>query len=563
MDSHTMAHRWTNQDFGRNNGFKSKNTHCDKWNYYSYSTVIAQWVDHKRKVMVVMDLHSDTTPTTNKHRQDIYSGVSDEITVFPYTNYSYSYYDGGQLTSSPESFDYTDRRRLFEYYLQNMYNAYAEFVSSKKLTTLNFTDYWEYADKLCEMYKDTTYKKWLRNPSALIAKNVLTAMRKMVKLHIAGVTATEQFVNTMFGDGTWEAYMTRTESIRKSARTREYIAKVNYHVGYERWYSRCDLPYHSMAEIKADGPRKILLRKFAKLWHDANDNKICEKKKQSIVNATKYLGISDIQSYELPSGWSINDYRITVRSVIVDGEVVYKPIHCMDEWRILGWCNVHVPAFEFRYNEFKAAKDTKKFKERYIKKATILGRLEKGKSLYIKVLAKSLKVEDLTEEQTHLYNEFVAFQEKELGRIERGRKIRVQEEARIAAEKAAKLEAYKSRGVEGMRDLWREHLCSIYEYDRLDDYYYGGNVLLRWGKNHEYIETSKNIKLSIEQCKKYWKIISIWHENPSKFKSIQMATKTGTYKVTSYQDDILTAGCHKIAYQEMKRMMKEILGDAA
>lgn len=558
-----MAHRWTNQDFGRNNGFKSKNTHCDKWNYYSYSTVIAQWVDHKRKVMVVMDLHSDTTPTTNKHRQDIYSGVSDEITVFPYTNYSYSYYDGGQLTSSPESFDYTDRRRLFEYYLQNMYNAYAEFVSSKKLTTLNFTDYWEYADKLCEMYKDTTYKKWLRNPSALIAKNVLTAMRKMVKLHIAGVTATEQFVNTMFGDGTWEAYMTRTESIRKSARTREYIAKVNYHVGYERWYSRCDLPYHSMAEIKADGPRKILLRKFAKLWHDANDNKICEKKKQSIVNATKYLGISDIQSYELPSGWSINDYRITVRSVIVDGEVVYKPIHCMDEWRILGWCNVHVPAFEFRYNEFKAAKDTKKFKERYIKKATILGRLEKGKSLYIKVLAKSLKVEDLTEEQTHLYNEFVAFQEKELGRIERGRKIRVQEEARIAAEKAAKLEAYKSRGVEGMRDLWREHLCSIYEYDRLDDYYYGGNVLLRWGKNHEYIETSKNIKLSIEQCKKYWKIISIWHENPSKFKSIQMATKTGTYKVTSYQDDILTAGCHKIAYQEMKRMMKEILGDAA
>lgn len=556
-----MAHRWTNQDFGRNNGFKSKNTHCDKWNYYSYSTVIAQWVDHKRKVMVVMDLHSDTTPTTNNHRQDIYSGVSDEITVFPYTNYSYSYYDGGQLTSSPESFDYTDRRRLLEYYLQNMYNAYAEFVSSKKLTTLNFTDYWKYADKLCEMYKDTTYKKWLRNPSALIAKNVLTAMRKMVKLHIAGVTATEEFVNTMFGDGTWDAYMTRTESIRKSARTREYIAKVNYHVGYERWYSRCNLPYHSMAEIKADGPRKILLRKFAKLWHDANDNKICEKKKQSIVNATKYLGISDIQSYELPSGWSINDYRITVRSVIVDGEVVYKPIHCMDEWRILGWCNV--PVLEFRYKEFKAAKDTKKFKERYIKKATILGRLQKGKSLYIKVLAKSLKVEDLTEEQTHLYNEFVAFHEKELGRIDRRKKIRKQEEARIAAEKAAKLEVYKSRGVDGMRDLWREHLCSIYEYDRLDNYYYGGNVLLRWSKNHDYIETSKNIKLSIEQCKKYWKIISIWHENPSKFKSIQMATKTGTYKVTSYQDDILTAGCHKIAYQEMKRMMKEILGDAA
>lgn len=508
-----------------------------------------------------MDSHCDTTLTANKHRQDIYSGVSDEITVFPYTNYSYSYYDGGQLTSSPESFDYTDRRRLLEYYLQKMYSAYAEFVSSKKLTTLNFTDYWKYADKLCEMYKDTTYKKWLRNPSALIAKNVLTAMRKMVKLHIAGVTAIEEFVNTMFGDGTWEAYMTRTESIRKSARTHEYIAKVNYHVGYDRWRSRCDLPYHSMAEIKADGPRKILLRKFAKLWHDANDNKICEKKKQSIVNATKYLGISDIQSYELPSGWSMNDYRITVKKVIVDGEVVYAPIHCMDEWRILGWSNI--PVFEFRYNEFKAAKDAKKFKERYIKMATILGRLEKGKSLYIKVLAKSLKVEDLTEEQTHLYNEFVAFHEKELGRIDRRKKIRKQEEARIAAEKAAKLEVYKSRGVEGMRSLWREHLCSIYEYDRLENYYYGGNVLLRWSKNHDYIETSKNIKLSIEQCKKYWKIISIWHENPSKFKSIQMTTKTGTYQVTSYNDDILTAGCHKIAYQEMKRMMKEILGDAA
>lgn len=92
------------------------------------------------------------------------------------------------------------------------------------------------------------------------------------------------------------------------------------------------------------------------------------------------------------------------------------------------------------------------------------------------------------------------------------------------------------------------------------DFYYGGNVLLRLNLNKDTVETSKNIRIPVEVCKKMWKIVSKWHENPSCFKPMQIDTKgSGRYTISSYQNDILTAGCHKIAYTEMERMYNEIV----
>ena len=41
---------------------------------------------------------------------------------------------------------------------------------------------------------------------------------------------------------------------------------------------------------------------------------------------------------------------------------------------------------------------------------------------------------------------------------------------------------------------------------------------------------------------------------------MQIDTKgSGKYTISSYEDDILTAGCHCIAWEEMDRMYNEIL----
>ena len=142
------------------------------------------------------------------------------------------------------------------------------------------------------------------------------------------------------------------------------------------------------------------------------------------------------------------------------------------------------------------------------------------------------------------------------------------EAERQAAEKARE-EAYRkqvkqeqideclSRGIEGKRDLWRKHLKTIDEiYDKNDEFFFGGNVLLRLNLNKDTVETSKCIRIPVEICKKMWKIVTKWHENPSCFKSVQIDTKgSGRYTISSYENDILTAGCHKISYTEMENVM--------
>jgi hypothetical protein len=117
--------------------------------------------------------------------------------------------------------------------------------------------------------------------------------------------------------------------------------------------------------------------------------------------------------------------------------------------------------------------------------------------------------------------------------------------------------------------LWRKHLTSIGEskerynevaFNSDGDFFYHGNVLLRLNLNKDKVETSKGIRIPVDICKKMWKIVSKWHENPACFKPMEIDTKgSGKYTISSYEDDILTAGCHDIAYAEMERMYNEIV----
>ena len=184
--------------------------------------------------------------------------------------------------------------------------------------------------------------------------------------------------------------------------------------------------------------------------------------------------------------------------------------------------------------------------------------------------------ENTTDAEYNLCAEFIRKQDKHYADEEAQRRAREIERLRREEEKRKEREYMEqvkqeqideciARGVEGCRDLWRKHLMDIhtasYRSNEKDNvYYYGGNVLLRLNLNKDTVETSKNIRIPVEVCKKMWRIVSKWHENPSCFKSMQIDTKrSGKYTISSYQNDILTAGCHKIAYTEMERMYNEII----
>lgn len=88
--------------------------------------------------------------------------------------------------------------------------------------------------------------------------------------------------------------------------------------------------------------------------------------------------------------------------------------------------------------------------------------------------------------------------------------------------------------------------------------FFGGNVLLRVVGNH--VETSKNIKLSFEECKRIWRLVSLWHENSRDFTSDNVACDLSGYgwKISAYRNDLLYSGCHTIAYPEMEYIARKL-----
>ncbi|MBR6130905.1 MAG: hypothetical protein IKQ20_03520 [Bacteroidales bacterium] len=113
----------------------------------------------------------------------------------------------------------------------------------------------------------------------------------------------------------------------------------------------------------------------------------------------------------------------------------------------------------------------------------------------------------------------------------------------------------------GDRSVYRDlyHLGYInsvpYHYNNNSDIYRGGNVLMRLKKG--VVETTKGMRVSVDECKRLWKLITRWHNNQSSFQPGEVAKTNGYvtgWAIRGYLHDILYAGCHSIAYDEMKEL---------
>ena len=142
---------------------------------------------------------------------------------------------------------------------------------------------------------------------------------------------------------------------------------------------------------------------------------------------------------------------------------------------------------------------------------------------------------------------------------EERRRIREEERKRCEEFRAEVQRAKDSGDYESVREYYYKGLIADGTVNGMpSSFYHGGNVLLR--VTDKFVKSSKGICVTIAEAVRMWKIVKRWHEDESTFEaySEKFFTTLTNYGISRYQNDILIAGCHAIAYKEMERAAIEL-----
>lgn len=583
MNYSDIQHRFANRLAGKNGCIKAGNVRYEGRNFYSYSTVFGQWVDVEKNVCVIFD--GSTSNSSSKHKLGKWC-FPDDVHVFPLDFGSSSYYGWRNCelvgyNSKDEDFKEYHRMQMLDHYVGRIYNQIAAINGgkSKGLENVSF-EAWDYIEELCNLYKDTSinkYLKWTNNND----------YKKLVRMMKAGERKVAVLTDVLFGEGTFKKYWDYCERYRKSDNKRAKIETLCKRLGIASPYESSYYGGRLDSGLTADQIRKLTAKErndlhFASIMRDEQrkeESAAKEKYYKNMRNAYKWIvGYEPVKENQWCS--SYNKSCTKVRNMYT-GEVYEVP------------CDTTMPSFmgwriEFEYDKFRKSENKEQWILNFYTKCRVYSMRKMAHDILKRIgcptRAKVRSWDDnqyydcevlrqnTTAEEYSLCLAYIRVFDEHKNREdaeERARKIerlRREEEERKEKEylkqvKQEQINECLSRGIEGKRDLWRKHLQDLYGiYEKDDEFYMGGNVLLRLNLNKDKVETSKNIRIPVEVCKKMWKIVSKWHENPSCFKEMQIDTKgSGRYTISSYENDILTAGCHKIAYTEMERMYNEII----
>lgn len=538
-----IAHRWANQQFGKRDGtLTAGSTHCDEISFYSYSTVIAQWLDKKRKIMAVIDV--SLTKSTAGHICDVMRAIPHDVTVFRLHRPASSYYTGYDNVDFCNWRGELDPMTVTNQYVSLLYGPIAAVDGDCSLHPGNL-HWWHELQRWEKYYPGASIKKYLRQKlsESKSTRKRQTECRKMLRALLNGATF-EELVDVVNGEGAWQRYLDRTKGIRKARAKRDYAEKISRYIGYGSLRNSPLTPKQILALTPLQRVEIKLHNVTKPSWSEQAAHKT-----RPVNNLLKYLGIKG-EYHE--NGWFDFNHEPKIIHDPRTGELIYDASHRID-WNI--------PQIYFRVSDIEKVKENpKKFREWFLAKARALGRLHLG-SKYLQ------RKDDATPEQQEMIAAYLNYKKKHDARF-KTRQDRYEAERRRQAEEAAErerqrrlvAESYKHRGIDGYRDLWRERFDTYPDTGSFSqsEFYYGGNVLLRYNEKTQMVETSKSIKLNLDQAKKLWRTIEIWHQNPKRFQRIEIKTQNSSYTAHSYNNDILVAGCHSIAYSEMRRMAHQL-----
>ena len=588
MNYSDIQHRFANKQEGKNGRIAAGNVRYEGRNYFSYSTVFGQWLDIEKNVVAIFD--GSTSPSSSKHK--LWKGVfPDDVHVFPLA------FSGGwsncNLVSSynfkDENFKEYHRMQMIDHYVERIYDQLAAINGGKTkgLENVSF-EAWGYIEELCSLYKDTSIAKYIKWTKNRVLDDNISRKRKLVRMLKDGERNVAVLTDALFGEGTYKKYWDYCARFRKAADKRAKVEALCERLGiaspYEKWGGYKVLNH----EMSADDIRKLTAKERVELHfkalankeYNAHESERREKYNKNFRNAYKWI----VGFEPKKDSWG-GCYEKYVHNNCInkDTGVVYE---CSGEYIFrFYWCDTSV---SFDYDEFRKSDDKEQWIADFYAKCKEVADNRKAILTLKRINAHTKEKahswdddiylnddylrENTTESEYAICSEFIRKQDKyfadeearrraaEIARLQREEDERKEREYREKV-KQEQIDECLSRGIEGKRDLWRKHLQCLFDiYIKDDDFYMGGNVLLRLNLNKDKVETSKNIRIPVDTCKKMWKIVSKWHENPSCFKPVEIDTKgSGRYTISSYQNDILTAGCHKIAYAEMQRMYNEII----
>lgn len=151
---------------------------------------------------------------------------------------------------------------------------------------------------------------------------------------------------------------------------------------------------------------------------------------------------------------------------------------------------------------------------------------------------------DKEEISTHWYSE----------RSERWRKGE-EERERIKLERLRKEEEARYKDFDEKLEEWKSGEINFLN----TPFYIPGEKPNAWIRiKGNIIETSKQIKIGIAEARKLWRAVSAMHRG-AEFRHGLVEDVTGhQWSLNRYENDLLTAGCHRIAYNEMERIAKQL-----
>ena len=546
-----IAHRWANQKFGKYGSLVAGNTSCDENTFYSYFTPYAQWLDKKRKIMVIMD--GAETRSSGKHLHHIRAAIPGGVIVFATSKWGYHGYNDVEFLDWRGEFSnplgvtetYIDKQfRVFEGLLKysggtvdTSLRHYHEAVRFAKYFPKGSVDQW------CRAKRKTL--KELKGCARFNASSEIQTINRKIRM----ITAIKkdlgfsEILDYIFGKGEWDKYLKRSKGARERMANTKLAHKIARHI--DLGWSNDGM---TNSQVLALTPLERVNIKLGKFYSESPAN-LRKRKDNAYKRRLSYLGISRGLNY-------YDDSRV---SKVTDdtNRVLY-------EYNSLYYLHGVSQSYLDMPNNWREMfdKNPAHFRKLFWRYAEYMQKLGVGVMIY-----RSQGIRDPEELEAKGRHEDAVCLRMVLTRMtryERRQRLlqeklrRAEEERQREAERNRKyIEQLRTMGDEGFRIIWRKHLGAIpINPDR--EFFYGGNALLRLSKNGEAIETSKSIKLSIKQAEDMWRLISIWHEDPSKFRKVNIPTLHTTWHADNYVDDILIAGCHRIAYKEMKDMASQL-----
>lgn len=538
-----VAHSWAH-GLGKNH--YGSNIHHDDGLLYSYSTCIGQRFALGAKTIFITDNYHFSSSTA-KHQCCMNGAIprkDENVFVFDINRGQWGASRILWLGYSGTS-DEDKIRSLLRFGFDWLAEDYADCVGVKECNKLdngfNRSGFRQFV-KWLEVTECSTISKLLKlNSSKLFeyvsasfsynskvdAKKFKTFFRLLVEK-----ADDEKIVDTINGKGTWGSYLDRTKGLRLAQKMRRITKMCCY--ATTGWDNKFTSVYGCFLPQKVGS---ITSKAYQKMQKAGNLIKtLYAIKKENIEYAIKVDEVNQRRSRrELARrrlerhcglrGWTNRYYYNSnpIRSFNYCGTVITFS-DCF------GYEEREISTEE--YNDFTAlSRDEQKV---WIenKKRWMLGMLQQDRIDYENLHAR------MAEEQ----------RQREL---ERARQEALENEK--AAYKASLLE----QGESGLRQAWHEGF-RVSVWNQSLSFYFGGNVLLRV-VNGEYVETSKGIKISKDECQRLWLIINRWHNNKTEFVGTEPVNAIGsTWKISRYQNDIMTAGCHSIAYCEMEYVAKQL-----